>query len=412
MRRVVITGMGVVSPVGSDLESFWSNIRSGVSGIGPITSFDVSDYASQIGGELSGYNPDDHLDRKERRRMDEFACYAMAAARMARRDAGIEDGIENPERLGVIVGSGVGGLKTLEAQHSILLERGPSRCSPFMIPQMIVNMASGLIAIDCNAKGPNYAVVSACATAAHSMTDAFRLIQRGEVDVMVSGGSESPICPLGVGGFSAMKALSTRNDDPSRASRPFDAGRDGFVIAEGAAILILEDLEHAQKRNAKIYAEMIGAGLTCDAYHMTAPSETGEGAARAMKLAMQDGRITPADVDYVNAHGTSTQLNDKFETQAIKTALGDADARRVMISSSKSMTGHLLGAAAGIESVVCALALQNGIVPPTINQETADPECDLDYVPNEAREADIKVALNNSLGFGGHNACLAFRKFE
>ena len=410
MRRAVVTGMGVVSPVGSDLESFWGNIRSGVSGIGPITSFDVSQYASQIAGELSGYDPDQHLDRKERRRMDEFACYAMAAARMAREDSGIDVGSDDPKRLGVIVGSGVGGLKTLEAQHSVLLDRGPSRCSPFMIPQMIVNMASGLIAIDLNAKGPNYAVVSACATAAHSMADALRLIQRGEVDVMFTGGSESPVCPLGVGGFSAMKALSTRNDAPEHASRPFDRDRDGFVIAEGAAVLVLEELEHARKRGAKIYGELAGAGLTCDAYHITAPSETGEGAARAMQQALRDAGANPEETDYVNAHGTSTQLNDKFETRAIKTALGEENARRVMVSSSKSMTGHLLGAAAGIESAVCLLALRDGVVPPTINQENADPECDLDYVPNEARRADIKLALNNSLGFGGHNACLAFRK--
>ena len=412
MRRAVITGMGVVSPLGSELGRFWERIQAGESGIRPIDKFDASDYAARIAGQVAEFDLDAFLDLKERRRMDEFVWYAMAASKMAMQDSGIDMSAEDPTRVGVIVGSGVGGLKTLEDQHSILRDRGPGRCSPFMIPMMIVNIASGMVAIHFNAQGPNYSVVSACATAAHSLADALRLIQRGEVDIMIAGGSEAPVCALGVAGFSAMKALSTRNDDPTRASRPFDRDRDGFVIAEGAAILAVEELEHARARGARIYCELAGAGLTCDAHHMTAPIDTGAGAARAMCQAMSDAGLNAEDVDYINAHGTSTPLNDKFETKAIKAALGEDLARKTMISSSKSMTGHLLGAAAGIESVVCALALSNGVIPPTINYENPDPECDLDYVPNESRQKDIKVALNNSLGFGGHNACLAFRKME
>ena len=409
MRRAVITGMGVVSPLGCDLERFWERIRAGQSGVRPIEKFDASQYEVRIAGQVTEFDVNRFIDRKEQRRMDEFCWFAMGAASLAITDSGLNMSAETPERVGVIVGSGVGGLQTLEEQHTILREKGPSRCSPFMIPQMIVNMAGGLIAIKHNMKGPNFCVVSACASAAHSLGDGLRLIQRGDADVIMTGGSEAPVCPLGVAGFTAMRALSRRNDEPQRASRPFDRDRDGFVIAEGAAIMVLEELEHARKRGAKIYCEVAGMGATCDAYHMTAPSDDGEGAARAMKIAMQDAGLRPEDVHYINAHGTSTSLNDKFETMAIKTALGPDASRKVMISSSKSMTGHMLGAAAGIETVVCALALRDGIVPPTINYENADPECDLDYVPNTSRNVKIKAALNNSLGFGGHNACIAIK---
>jgi len=412
MRRAVITGIGVVSPLGCDLGRFWERITSGVSGIGPITRFDASGYDSRIAGEVKEFDIDAFIPKKDQRRMDEYTHYAMAAAELAVRDSGLPAEALRSDRAGVIVGSGIGGLRTLELQHSVLLEKGPGRCSPFMIPQMISNIAAGLIAIKYGCRGPNYAVVSACATAAHSMGDGLRCIQRGDTDVIVTGGAEAPVIGLGVGGFCAMRALSTRNDEPARASRPFDAGRDGFVIAEGAAILIMEEIEHARRRGAPIYCELAGFGMTCDAYHITAPAESGEGAARAMQLAMRDGGVGPEGIDYINAHGTSTELNDKTETRAIKTALGEQNARRVMISSSKSMTGHLLGAAAGIESAVCALAIKHGVVPPTINQEQPDPECDLDYVPNTAREKPVRACLNNSLGFGGHNASLLFRKLD
>lgn len=409
MRRVVITGMGVVSPLGCELTRFWERIRNGTSGIGAITKFDVSAYASRIGGQVIEFEVDRFIDRKEQRRMDEYSRFAMAAAILAIQDAGLDMNREDPTRVGVIVGSGVGGLQTLEEEHTILREKGPSRCSPFMIPKMIANMAGGLIAIKFGMRGPNYAVVSACASAAHCLGEALRIIQREEADVVVSGGSEAPICPLGVGGFAAMKALSVRNEEPQRASRPFDRDRDGFVIAEGAAVLVLEEVEHARRRGARMYCELAGIGTSCDAHHITAPSPDGEGAARAMRLALKDARLNAKEVDYINAHGTSTPLNDKFETMAIKTALGLEHARRVMISSTKSMTGHLLGAAAALETVVCALALRDGVVPPTINYEHPDPDCDLDYVPNTARETKIRVALNNALGFGGHNGCLVLK---
>ena len=412
MRRAVITGMGVVSPVGSDLDGFWENIREGRSGIGPITKFDASAYGSRIAGEVKGFDADRFMDSKLQRRLDEYCHFAIGASKLAVEDAGLDMSVEDPTRVGVLVGSGVGGMQTLEAQHTVLMERGPGRCSPFMIPQMIVNMAGGIVAIELNCQGPNFAVVSACATAAHSAGEAMRFIQRGEADAVIAGGAEASVCPMGVAGFASMKALSTRNDDPQHASRPFDAGRDGFVIAEGAGVLVVEELEHARKRGARIYCELAGFGMTCDAFHMTAPASDGAGATRAMKLAIKDAGINVEDVDYINAHGTSTPLNDKIETHAIKQALGEEAARRVMISSSKSMTGHMLGAAGGVESAVCAFAITNGVVPPTINHENADPECDLDYVPNEAREATVKATLNNSLGFGGHNACLLFKAME
>jgi 3-oxoacyl-[acyl-carrier-protein] synthase II len=410
MRRAVVTGIGVVSPLGCDLKRFWERIREGRSGIRRITKFDAAKFESQIAGEVVEFDPDVAVDKKQQRRMDEFSILAMGAAKSAVTDSGLSlPGEEDPERVGVVVASGIGGLRTLEIQHASLVEKGPSRCSPFMIPQMIIDMAGGLIAIAYNAKGPNYACVSACASAAHSMGDALRLIQREEVDIKLTGGAEASVTTLGVGGFCAMRALSTRNDQPEKASRPFEANRDGFVIADGAAVLVVEELEHARKRGARIYAEVAGFGMTCDAYHMTAPDESGAGAARAMKLAMKDAELRSEDVDYVNAHGTSTQLNDKMETRAIKLALGEERARQVMVSSTKSMTGHLLGAAGGIEAAICVLGIRDGVVPPTINYETPDPDCDLDYVPNIARSAGVKASLSNSFGFGGHNACLAFR---
>jgi 3-oxoacyl-[acyl-carrier-protein] synthase II len=408
-RRVVITGMGVVSPLGCDLEVFWKRNVSGQSGIRRVQQFDASAFPSQIAGEVVEFDINAFLTPKEQRRMDPFAHFAMGAAKLAMKDSGLDMSREEPCRAGVIAGSGIGGLQTMEVQHRTLLERGPKRCSPFMIPQMISNMISGNIAIEYGMKGPNYGVVSACATAAHALGDALRAIQRDEADIMVSGGSDASICALGFAGFCALRALSTRNDEPQRASRPFDRDRDGFVMGEGAAILVLEELEHARRRGARIYAELAGFGATCDAFHETAPSEDGEGAARAMGMAMKDAGLTPADVDYVNAHGTSTELNDKCETRAIKTAFGPDHARRIMVSSTKSMTGHLLGAAGGIEAVVCALAIQRGVVPPTINYENPDPECDLDYVPNTARETRVRAAVSNSLGFGGHNATLLIK---
>lgn len=408
-RRVVITGMGVVSPLGCDLDVFWKRNVSGHSGVRRVQQFDVSAYPSQIAGEVVEFDVNAFVSPKEQRRMDPYARFAMGAAKLAMTDSGLDMAVEDPLRAGVIAGSGIGGLQTMEVQYRTLIERGPRRCSPFMIPQMISNMMSGNIAIEYGMKGPNYGVVSACATAAHAIGDAMRIIQRGETDIMVSGGSDASICALGFAGFCALRALSTRNDEPQRASRPFDRERDGFVMAEGAAMIVLEELEHARQRGARIYAELAGFGATCDAFHETAPSEDGEGAARAMTMAMKDAAINPADIDYINAHGTSTELNDRCETRAIKTALGEERARSIMVSSTKSMTGHLLGAAGGIEAAVCALAICNGVVPPTINYENHDPECDLDYVPNQAREAKVRAALSNSLGFGGHNASLLIK---
>ncbi len=411
-RKVVITGIGVVSPIGSTLDKFWDSLQNGRSGIGRIEGFDATEFSAQIAAEVKDFNADEFIPKKEQRRMDRYCHFAVAAAKMAMDEASFDREAEDCTRMGAIVGSGIGGLGTLEKQHKILLERGPGRCSPFMIPQMISNMASGLIAIDHELRGPNFAVVSACATAAHAMGDAMHVIQRGEAEVMLAGGAEASITPLGIAGFGAMKALSTRNDDPATASRPFDKDRNGFVMGEGAAVVVLEEYEHAKARGAKIYCELAGFGQTCDGFHMTAPMETGEGATRAMLMAMNGAGLNPEDIDYINAHGTSTPLNDKIETRAIKGALGEEHARRVMISSTKSMTGHLLGAAAGVESIACAMAIQDGVVPPTINQITSDPECDLDYVPNTAREAKVGAVLNNSLGFGGHNACVCLKAID
>ncbi|NLB60009.1 MAG: beta-ketoacyl-ACP synthase II [Lentisphaerae bacterium] len=409
MRKVVISGVGVVGPLGCQEDLFWQRLVAGQSGIRRVQQFDISPYPSQMAGEVVEFNLDDFMSRKDQRRSDPYAHYAIAAAKLAMKCSGLDMSQEDPCRAGVIVGSGIGGLQTLQTQHSILVERGPSRCSPYMILQMIGNMAAGLIAIEYQFKGPNYSVVSACATAGHAIGDALRTIQRGDADIMIAGGSDASVCELGFAGFCALKALSTRNDEPQKASRPFDKDRDGFIMAEGAGIVVLEELEHARRRGAPIYCELAGYGATCDAFHETAPSADGDGAARSMQLAMAEARTTPAEVDYINAHGTSTLLNDVCETLSIKKAFGADESRRVMVSSTKSMTGHLLGAAGGVEAIICALAIKHGMVPPTINYETPDPQCDLDYVPNTAREHPLRVVLSNSLGFGGHNATLAFR---
>lgn len=410
-NRVVITGLGVISPVGNDVDTFWDSLVNGRSGVDYITQFDTTDYPVKIGAEVKGFNPEDFIDKKEVRRLDRFTQYAIAASKMAIKDSGLVIDEENAERVGVYIGSGIGGLQTIEEQHKVLLEKGPKRISPFFIPMLIGNMASGQVSIHLGAKGPNSAPISACATGTHAIGDAYLMIERGDADAMICGGTEATITPLAVGGFASMRALSTRNDDPKKASRPFDMERDGFVMGEGSGVLILESLEHAKKRGAKIYAEVIGYGATGDAYHLTAPAPEGEGAARAMKIAMKRANVKPEEVDYINAHGTSTDLNDKFETMAIKGAFGE-HAYKLAISSTKSVTGHLLGAAGAVEGIAIALALKHGIIPPTINYETQDPDCDLDYVPNKARKENIKIALSNSLGFGGHNATIMLKKFE
>jgi 3-oxoacyl-[acyl-carrier-protein] synthase II len=409
MKRVVITGVGVVSPVGSTKETFWDSLVNGRGGIHKITKFDVSAYSSQIGGEVKGLDIEKYIpSRKERRRMDEFCQYAIAASKMAAEDSGIDFASEDPTMMGAVIGSGIGGIQLLQDQDRVIAEKGPSRASPFLIPMMISNIVPGMVAIEYNLQGPNFSVVTACATAAHSIGDAYRIIERGESNIMFAGGSEASIAELGLAGFCSMKALSTRNDSPETASRPFDLERDGFIMGEGGGVVILEEYEHAKARGADIYCEISGFGMTCDAHHITAPMDTGDGARRAILKAMSDSGFNPEDIDYINAHGTSTPLNDKTETAGIKGALGDA-AYKTMVSSTKSMTGHLLGAAAGVETIACCMAIKYGIIPPTINYTTPDPLCDLDYVPNEARETEVKACLNNSLGFGGHNACLAFK---
>ncbi len=410
-RRVVITGMGALTPVGNGIPAMWEALSAGKSGIGLIDSFDTEGYDSKIGGQVRDFEPALHYKNpKDARRCDRYTQFAIAATKEAWTDSGLEASGLNPERCGVLVGSGIGGLKTLEDQHSILRERGPKRVSPFMIPMMISNIASGLIAIEYNFQGQNFAIVTACATASHSIGEAFKLIRQDEADVIIAGGSEAALCPLGLSGFGAMRALSTRNDAPEKASRPFDKDRDGFVLSEGAGIVIMEDLEHAQKRGAKIYAEIVGYGATCDAYHMTSPSENGIGAARAMKQALKVAGMNPEEINYVNAHGTSTEQGDICETEAIKTVFGN-NAGNIWVSSSKSMTGHLLGAAGSVELAICTKAIETGIVPPTINLDNPDPRCDLDYVPNTARQGKISSVMNNSFGFGGHNACIIARKF-
>jgi 3-oxoacyl-[acyl-carrier-protein] synthase II len=409
-RRVVITGLGVVSPLGSDVETFWRRLIAGESGIGPVTRFDTTKYDTRFAAEVQGNRPEDYMDRKDIRRTDLFVQYAIGATAQAVKQAGVSPETVDPNRYGVVVGSGIGGIATFEDQHRTLLEKGPSRVSPFFIPMMISDMASGQVSIQFGAKGPNYCTVSACSSGAHAVGDAFRIIQHNEADVMISGGAEAPITPVSFAGFCSMKAMSTRNDEPQRASRPFDAQRDGFVMGEGAGIVVLEELEHAKRRGAKILAEIVGYGATGDAYHMTAPAPEGEGAARAMREAIRDSGLPIESFGYMNAHGTSTPLNDKFETPAIKSVFG-VQAKKLPVSSTKSMTGHLLGAAGGLETIICVLALERHKLPPTINYKTPDPDCDLDYVPNTARAVELQAALSNSLGFGGHNVTLALSRY-
>ncbi|WP_239617095.1 beta-ketoacyl-ACP synthase II [Cohnella mopanensis] len=409
-QRVVVTGMGVVTSLGSDLPTFWNNLLNGKSGISLIEAFDTTEYTTKIAAEIKNFDPSLYIDKKESRKMDRFVQFGVVASKLALEDAKLVIG-ENAdaERVGVVVGSGIGGLGTWEDQHTLLMEKGPRRVSPFFIPMMIANMASGQVSMSTGAKGPNSAAVSACATGTHSIGDSYKMIQRGDADVMICGGAEATIRPIGMAGFCAMRAMSTRNDEPEKASRPFDVDRDGFVMGEGAGVLILESLEHAQQRGAHIYAEIIGYGMSGDAHHMTDPDP--DGAARCMKKALKDAGIEPETVNYINAHGTSTGIGDKSESTAIKKAFGD-HAYKLAVSSTKSMTGHLLGAAGGVEAVILGLTLQNGIIPPTANLDNQDPELDLDYVPNKPREADVQVALSNSFGFGGHNATIIMRKFE
>jgi 3-oxoacyl-[acyl-carrier-protein] synthase II len=411
-HRVVVTGMGVITAVGNDVPTFWDALKKGISGTGKTVTFDASRFDSQIAAEVKNFVPSFYgLSSKDLKRMDKFVQYAIASSHQAINDCGMDLNKEDKNRIGVLIGSGIGSLHTVEVEHTVYIERGPERFSPFMIPMLIVNEASGHVAIIHGFKGPNSCVATACASGSHAIGDAFKILERGDADVMVAGGTESCITPLGVGGFCALKGLSTRNHEPQKASRPFDRQRDGFVIAEGCGIVILETLEHAQKRHAKIYGEITGYGMSCDAYHITAPDPTGDGAARAMKAAMKDARINPEGITYINAHGTSTKLNDKIETLAIKSALGPY-AQKVAVSSTKSMTGHLLGAAGGVEFIACCLAITDKIIPPTINYEFPDPDCDLDYVPNRARETQVDVCLSNSLGFGGHNATLIVKRFK
>jgi 3-oxoacyl-[acyl-carrier-protein] synthase II len=410
-RRVVVTGIGMISPLGIGNEATWQGLVEGRSGIGPITKFDVSQYTSRIAGEVHGFDPEQWIEKKEVKKSDTFIHFAIAAATIAARDSGLDMSNEDSDRVGVVIGSGIGGLPLIEEMHRKLLERGPSRISPFFIPGLIVNLAAGQISIKFGAKGPSSAPATACATGAHAIGDAARIIRYNDADVMFAGGSEAVISPLALGGFAAMRALSTRNDDPARASRPWDAERDGFVMGEGAGVLILEEREHAIARGAQIYCELTGYGMSSDAYHITSPAEDGDGMVRVMGRALRDAGLTPQDIQYINAHGTSTPVGDKTETIAIKRVFGE-DAYKVAISSTKSMTGHLLGAAGGLESAIAAMTVRTGIIPPTINYENPDPECDLDYVPNKARTMDVRNVLSNSFGFGGTNATLIFSRHE
>lgn len=410
-KRVVITGMGMLTPLGVGVQANWEAALAGRSGIGPITKFDASSFKVRIAGEIPDFNPEDFLDRKSVRRMDDFSQYAMAAARLAIDDSRLEANEDNCYQMGCVLGCGLGGLASLEKSHGVLLARGPGKISPFFIPMIIGNMAPGQISIEYGFKGPNLSTATACAAGTHGIGQAYQLIQRGECLAMITGGVEAVVTGLSIGGFSAMKALSTRNDEPERASRPFDRDRDGFVVGEGAGILVLEELEFALNRGAKIYAEVIGFGMCADAFHITAPADAGEGMARCMQAALNDANVPPGDIDYINAHGTSTDLNDLYETLAIKSVFNE-HSRSVQISSTKSMTGHLLGAAGGVEAIFTILAIKNGMIAPTINHENPDPACDLDYVPNKARPAEIKTAMSNSFGFGGTNATLIFKAFQ
>ena len=415
-RRVVITGIGAVSCVGNDVQSLWDAVVNGRCGLGKVERFDLSAYRTQIAGEVKNFDPTLYMTEKEARRMDDFALYAIAAADEAMKNAGLpldlRDGsVVNPDRVGVCIGSGIGGMRTLEKQCEVLLTKGPGRVSPFLIPMMISDMGSGSVSMRYGAKGPNFTAVSACASAAHSIGEAYRAVLSGDADMMITGGAEASVSRLGFAGFCSEKAMSQRNDDPLHASRPFDKDRDGFVMSEGAGILILEELEHARRRGAAILAELIGYGATGDAYHITSPAPGGEGAARAFNMALHNAGLNPEQVDYVNAHGTSTTLNDMYETQALKSVFGDK-VGSVAISSTKGTIGHALGAAGGLETIICTLSIQHGIIPPTINYETPDPECDLDYTPNTAREKTVNVAVNTNLGFGGHNAALILKRFN
>ncbi|MFA5039894.1 MAG: beta-ketoacyl-ACP synthase II [Candidatus Omnitrophota bacterium] len=410
-RRVVVTGVGALTPVGNTVPEFWKSLISGVSGVDKITYFDTTAFDAQIAGQIKGFDPETFMSKKEVKHTEKFVHYAMAAATEAYTDAGFKAESIDLERCGVLIGSGIGSLRIIEEQHKVLLERGPSKLTPFLIPMLIVNEASGHVSMKFGFKGPNSCVATACATGNHAIGDATRIIQYGDADVMIAGGTEGAVTPMGIGGFCALKSLSCRNAEPQRASRPFDLERDGFVMGEGAGIVILEERDHALKRGAKIYCEVGGYGMSGDAYHITAPDPSGDGCVRAMRASLKDAGLKPEDIDYINAHGTSTFLNDKIETLAIKKTFG-AHAHKVAISSTKSMTGHLLGAAGGVEFIVCCLVMRHSLVPPTINLENKDPECDLDYVPNRARAVTVKAAMSNALGFGGHNATVVVKEFK
>ena len=410
-RRVVITGLGALTPIGNNTEEFWNGIKEGKCGVDEIKSFDITDFKVKLAAELKEYNPEDYFDKREAKRLDKFSQYAMIAAREAWKDSGLDKENENMERVGIIIGSGIGGIQTIETEHEKCMSKGPDRVSPMYIPMGISNMATGNVAIDIGAKGESIAMVTACATGTHSIGESFRMIKHGYQDIVLAGGTEAGITPLGIAGFANIKAL-TKSEDKTRASIPFDKERSGFVMGEGAGVIVLEELEHAKKRGAKIYAEMVGYGATSDAYHITSPAPGGEGGARAMKIAMEEAKVNPEEITYINAHGTSTHLNDSYETQAVKTALGEEAAKKVMVSSTKGHTGHLLGAAGGVEAIVCAKAIEEGFVPATINYKVPDEECDLDVVPNEGRNVEVKYAMSNSLGFGGHNSSILLKKYE
>ena len=410
-KRVVITGLGALTPIGNNTKDFWEGIKNGKCGIDEIKGFDTTNFKVKLAAELKEYNPEDYFDRREAKRLDKFSQYAMVAAREAWEDSGLDKETENMERVGIIIGSGIGGIGTTEEEHEKYMTKGPDRVSPMYIPMGIPNMATGNVAIDIGAKGESIAMVTACASGTHSIGESFRMIKHGYQDIVLAGGTEAGITPLGIAGFTNIKALS-KAEDKTRASIPFDKERSGFVMGEGAGVIVLEELEHAKKRGAKIYAEIVGYGATSDAYHITSPAPGGEGGARAMKIAMEEAHVNPEEITYVNAHGTSTHLNDSYETQAIKTALGEENARKVMVSSTKGHTGHLLGAAGGVEAIVCAKAIEEGFVPATINYKVPDEECDLDVVPNEGRKVEVKYAISNSLGFGGHNSSILLKKYE
>ena len=411
MRRVVITGLGAITPIGNNVEEFWDGIKEGKCGIDQITAFDTSDFKVKLAAEIKDYNPENYFERKEAKRLDKFSQYAIIASREAWKDSGLDKEKENMERVGIILGSGIGGVETIENENKKCLEKGPDRVSPMYIPMAISNMATGNVAIDLGAKGESIAMVTACATGTHCIGESFRMIKHGYQDIILAGGTESSITPLSIAGFANIKALS-KSEDKNRASIPFDKERNGFVMGEGAGIIVLEELEHAKARGAKIYAEIVGYGATSDAYHITSPAPGGEGGARAMKIAMEEANVKPEEITYINAHGTSTHLNDACETSAIKIALGEENTKKVMVSSTKGHTGHLLGAAGGVEAIVCSKAIEEGFVPATINYQVPDEECDLDIVPNEGRKVEVKYAISNSLGFGGHNSSILLKKYE